>query len=279
MMNDYQNITIDNNVKNVYAIGDLHGYENIVMLNRHIKNMNITHSVMFLLGDNGMGFYINDYDDSSYKSFVNKELRGWKTLNQIGVNRDITFIAFRGNHDNPKVYDKDFVTPMVKQLSNVIFVDDFAHVTINSTGHKVICIGGGTSIDYMFRKPYTSYWFDEEVKDIPFDEWHDMCKEFQPNVILSHVTTAFHRREMGFGELKPYFADNMLIERLNKEYNTIGKYVMNIPCVDSSKVQYCFGHYHKRCDVQNTIDNRVDHCIAMVGESEDCIFQLENMNV
>ena len=106
----------------------------------------ISNSCIVLCGDVGLGFSPNL--ENMKISFLNKLCE--KTNNYI--------IAIRGNHDNPEffkgIYNKRFKA--VEDYSVVQFKDK-----------NILCIGGGTSVDRIYRKDNKwRYWEDEKIIEL-----------------------------------------------------------------------------------------------------------------
>lgn len=157
-------IKLPENIENLYFCGDIHG--NLDYLKYFIKtgvgfSQKISNSCIVLCGDVGLGFSPNL--ENMKISFLNKLCE--KTNNYI--------IAIRGNHDNPEffkgIYNKRFKA--VEDYSVVQFKDK-----------NILCIGGGTSVDRIYRKDNKwGYWEDEKIIELTNFEEIPYCQ-----IIASH---------------------------------------------------------------------------------------------
>lgn len=127
------------------VLGDVHGeFQQILNKLRHIEN-----AVVVVAGDVGFGF-----PDTK----VPKLLRMFeKNFDKFLIKRNIYLMFMRGNHDNPTY----FQSPIKDTLSssNIKVLEDYDTITLDN--FKILCIGGGVSIDRVARESEKSYWEGE----------------------------------------------------------------------------------------------------------------------
>lgn len=136
----------------MYFIGDVHGIGPLVqiIIKRGLKDSNLIQ-----VGDLGLGF-----------QEITRDISNLKNLDEILLENNLQLFACRGNHDNPIFWDKSKGLNLPK-LHNIHLVDDYSVLDIENK--KILCVGGGISIDRQLRKddrPYPSWWQDEEF------QWH-----------------------------------------------------------------------------------------------------------
>ena len=136
----------------------------------------IFNSCIVLCGDVGLGF---SPDLESMKiSFLNKLCE--KTNNYI--------IAIRGNHDDPQQF---------KNLYNKRFkaIEDYS--VIQYKDKNILCIGGGTSIDRIYRKNNKwGYWEDEKIVELDNFDSIPYCQ-----IIASYLCIPLWNRKVSNGIL------------------------------------------------------------------------------
>lgn len=152
-------LKLDNNVSDVYAVGDIHG--DFRFLTSNILNVKdvFSNSAVIVCGDCGFGFNKPKYYEDEMKRMNDK----------LGkINCYVYFI--RGNHDDKSYFDNHLVA-----LEHVNTVKDYSVISYKDTDN-ILCVGGSISIDRTWRKNYDivknihkgendykscSYWEDE----------------------------------------------------------------------------------------------------------------------
>lgn len=146
-------------------VGDIHGQLDLFekWLNFHsVENTNIIQ-----VGDFGLGFKskyedINDLDE----------------LNRVLEASNNNLYVIRGNHDNPEFWsssNQDFVPPLIHLIKD--------GEIIKIEGKRILCIGGGISIDRMKRRQDISYWSEEVINK----EIINNCNVDNIDIIVTHV--------------------------------------------------------------------------------------------
>lgn len=124
----------------MYFLGDIHG-DFQVIVNFARRNSSGENINLIQVGDFGVGFTRDFSDDMSY-------------LNRILYENNINLYIVRGNHDNPYFFSSP------KNLSNITFVKDYTVLEIE--GRRILCVGGGISVDRALRSQGIDYWGEEK---------------------------------------------------------------------------------------------------------------------
>ena len=154
---------------NIIFCGDIHGLYNLKDISKNYIN-EIKDSLIIFCGDIGFGFNTPVIE----KNILND-------CNEIIKQKNIHYILFRGNHDNPKIFIKD----SEYNLSNITIIPDYT--ILNTMTYNILCIGGGISIDRIHRIPNISYWEDEIIpplNDILKDELKTLS--YNIDIICTH---------------------------------------------------------------------------------------------
>lgn len=122
----------------IYLVGDIHGDWDVHRW--HAEN--IENCYLIALGDIGIGFIEKK-----------KQMRQIKLMEAWHKKRNIQFIGFHGNHDDPRYFQGDVNLPFFK------LVPDYTFMNLN--GIDILMVGGAISIDRVARKLGKSYWKDE----------------------------------------------------------------------------------------------------------------------
>jgi Icc-related predicted phosphoesterase len=125
----------------VGVIGDIHG--DFDLLKDRVKNYELSNTILFQVGDFGVGFRYNDPREPK------KENKRLKDLNDFLKKRNIFLYVIRGNHDNPMFFDGNH------NLANLIFMKDYDVVEVGRFTY--IGIGGATSVDRKSNHHFKSY--------------------------------------------------------------------------------------------------------------------------
>ncbi|MBC9912739.1 metallophosphoesterase [Chitinophaga varians] len=125
-------------------IGDLHGgYPELLS---RIKKLNLEDTVFIQVGDWGLGFQP-----------VADDLKALSQTDQFMRGRGNRLYILRGNHDNKWFWDHGHTFG----LQHVQLVKDYTVLEVAQ--QRILCIGGGLSIDRINRTAGKTYWPDEEV--------------------------------------------------------------------------------------------------------------------
>lgn len=247
------NIIKFNNIKKIYAFGDLHGNFNDIPY--IIKNENIRDSILIFCGDIAMGFCKKEY----YKQIFNKITKTLSTYNDI-----VLFI--RGNHDDPDSFNNN----EYNRFKYIKLLKDYTIVSINDK-YNILCIGGATSIDRTHRKerdkkfeilckaqhdislesyiPKT-YWENESPI---YDECYiDSIKNINIDYVMTHTCPDFCYPNNKEGLKYWVMRDKELIDDLENERKTMTKIYDRLIKNNHKIITWCYGHFHEtHKDVHN----------------------------
>lgn len=177
---------------------------------------------IFQVGDFGIGFNKESWELDLIDSINN-------TMKLL----ECTLYVIRGNHDDPKYfkehkYDK----------SNLIFIEDYEVIELE--GKKIFCLGGGISVDRIWRTEGIDYWQNEGVS---FNE--KKIPSYPIDIIVTHIKPTFAPPNGRY----PHFIytnamqdkkllNDLLMEgnRMEIIYNKLNK---------SNLTNYFYGHYHE----------------------------------
>lgn len=136
----------------MYFIGDTHGMRPVFSI---VDRFKVEKSNLIHVGDFGLGFVS-----------IMQDVKNLEVIDEMLIDTQNKLFVVRGNHDNPIFWDKSKGLNLPK-LHNIHLVDDYSVLDIENK--KILCVGGGISIDRQIRKddrPYPSWWKDEEF------QWH-----------------------------------------------------------------------------------------------------------
>ena len=176
----------------LYAISDIHGDVGIITdwIKQHLQEN--TNTILFVLGDAGLNFYMDERDDA-----LKKELQ--ETITKTGFERKsiVQVLFVRGNHDarpeNCEYQETNCFggkAYIQKEYPDLIFLKDGEKYEINKMLFFVV--GGGFSEDFHYRILNGSrlfinqeYSFNEVEKIISKAE--TIAKGNESIVLLTHV--------------------------------------------------------------------------------------------
>jgi Icc-related predicted phosphoesterase len=219
------NTKILNKNKPLLFLGDHHGKWSYLL--DIIDDKKISDCYLISVGDSGIGF-TNKENQERNINWLNEEFR----------DRNIVFMAARGNHDGPGY----FQGANRVSLSNFELIEDYTVMEYN--GKKIQFIGGAVSIDRTARKEGISYWEDEVVK---FDR--EKCQEVDILVTHTAPTWCFPQQ---FNEMVHGWAreDTHLLEDLTEE-----RAIMDEICKLCKPKLHLYGHFH------SSWTERVNGCV------------------
>lgn len=233
--------------KDLIYVGDLHSeFKTFTHL---IKRYKITNSTLIQVGDFGLGFTTEEKDRLSMVE-----------LNILLKKINSNLLVIRGNHDNPKFFDRTF------DLSNIRFLPDYTRIELNGLNH--LFVGGATSVDRVGRLRGMSngkrinHWPDEIFV---LDE--GKLKEFNDiDVLVTHSAPTyaypFHTDSYDKNMMDRFSEDKNLRLDIIKERNDIDL-MFQILRENGCKIQnHYYGHFHQ----------------SYRTEVDGCIHQLLNIN-
>jgi UDP-2,3-diacylglucosamine pyrophosphatase LpxH len=204
-------------------IGDLHG-EYINLLYK-ITKLELTNTTFIQVGDFGLGFHDLNYD-----------LQTLTGLNKFLKQRNNKLYIVRGNHDNPFFWKHN----RELHLTNIFFAQDYEVLTIED--QRVLCIGGGISIDRLNRTSGKDYWPDEEF--VLNEVLLEKACETEIDIVVTHIAPdnvwpyMFTPVVNHYSNREPGLAAALDLERRNMR--KVYERVLQAGCK-----QWYYGHYHQ----------------------------------
>lgn len=236
----------------ILFLGDIHG--NFEYIKGQIKRLKISDCTIIQVGDFGIGF-----------SKPETEKEKMLLLNKFMRERNITFYAIRGNHDDPTYFTGEH------QYSNLKLMPDYS--VIEADDKRICLIGGAISIDRKYRlqqdtinarygSSRRSYWFDEVLV---YDE--EKIKGIKDvDILCTHTAPEWclPLNKIGFGSLVESFADSdpTLLEELKAERHLMGKIFRELQKQSFIKHHY-YGHFHKS---ETTLEGMCLHRLCNINE-------------
>lgn len=234
MKNDL--LKFDIKSKDAFICGDIHGEFNTFRERTYWKIMDeydildeseydmIPKNIIFVCGDIGLGFYGNDDQKQLIK--LSKSLKLTNT----------TCIFIRGNHDDPEKFNGRC------WFDNIYCVKDYTVISLEDA--NTLCIGGGLSIDRIYRSEGKSYWKNE--LPVYNEELLSITKDMKMDSIVTH-TSPSNFPSLGKDIFKQFSVnDPQLEEDHKKERGTMDKILeyMNNNSICNCTTWHC-GHFHR----------------------------------
>lgn len=223
----------------VYGVGDLHGcFDELI---NFIKIKDITDCTFVVNGDIGLGFDSITADNIHLND-----------LEKIAEERNMYFVLFRGNHDNPDRFinsEKYYVG-----LKRVFVIQDYTVVTFeNEEGEKMnlLAIGGAISVDRVMRIS------EMRLQAIKYAQWH------RPKVSLEEAEKKV---------VQLYWPDEPVV--YDKEaLDDIQKSGIKIDCVASHTAPtFCKPYGKQNIEKFLDMDSRLDDDLEKERQTMDLIF-------
>lgn len=250
------------NSRSLCCVGDIHGaFEGLI---GWFRQYDLQDATLVFCGDIGLGFESEAY----YKQIFAK-------LNRECGKRNLTLIFVRGNHDDPTYFANQKIN-----YSNIKSVPDYTILSV--AGHTVLCVGGGISIDRLYRqtkmmvlavkyarfhgcsleeaqvKSQRLYW---EYEAPVYNEQalqEIAAKGVQIDVVCSHAAPSFCEPINKEGIENWLAADANLEQDLIKERATMDQIYECILAQRHPLKTWCYGHYHFHNVMEyNSIDFRL----------------------
>jgi len=213
--------------EDIISVGDLHGHWEVVI--EHINRYDIKNTLYLCVGDFGVGTHL-----TKNKEFLLK-------LNDTLKSSNNSFFTIRGNHDDPEWFVSGKHDDFKKQLSNILFIEDYSILNINDENY--LFIGGAHSVDRVARNGRgLPHWEDEVVR---FD--YDFCET------VSNIDRMFcHTSPMFCPPIGPHSgfimdnaeSDPSLLQDIYNERTQMTKIVDDIMANNKLKT-FHYGHFHK----------------------------------
>lgn len=219
----------------LFLTGDIHGqYNDVKKIKRFCKQNDTTYDdVIFLLGDVGANYYLNERD-IEFKTALSS--------------CSITFMILRGNHecrpenissyihsDSSCWYEEDF--------SNLLFLDNGMHYV---NGKSFFVVNGAYSVDKPYRLMMGYKWFEDEQLTPIEKAWiiNELDRNNSFDYILSHTCPLnYEPRELFLPQIDQSTVDKSMEIFLQQVYEKLNP---------DFKHWYC-GHYHHDTNLSDKI--------------------------
>lgn len=235
------------NIGHICCLGDLHGYFDTLF--NWLKTARFEDTLIIICGDIGFGFNKEAYYKQKFMS-----------INDYCVAHNCHLYLFRGNHDDPSYFDGNRIN-----YSNVKAIPDYSVIITNGeTTHKILCIGGGTSIDRLSRiredtlnaahyAQFTGLTLSEAREKINLTYWEDELPSYDPialenlhdiDIVCTHTCPSF----VGFKDKKGVegwmSVDADLGADLDKEREVMDMVYNSLTENRNPIKQWVYGHFH-----------------------------------
>lgn len=209
--------------KTLTFLGDIHGGLDRIYFWQNLNEG----SNLIQVGDFGIGF----------GDMVTRCQR----LNEVLAAKNNHVYVVRGNHDMPIWFSG---ADVYNRFSHIHFVKDNTILELNDK--KILCIGGGVSIDRVDRVEGKGWWKDEILK---FDEsLPGILASNDVDVVVTHVFDTGRISPLK-EELVAYYAgkDPYLRHDLTKERGVFQQIDIEVKAAakDTKVRNWFFGHFHQ----------------------------------
>jgi hypothetical protein len=224
---------VENNM--IYIHGDSHG--DFTRFIRTVKELDPT-DILIHVGD--FGFYPDCI------SVLEKEFKNGLPCKVFAID---------GNHENFKyLYTFKVVNGLRKIINNLYHVP---RGTIMKLQNKTFAfMGGGESIDVVFRKKDTSWWEEERITDFDVNTIIENCKDITVDYLISHVCTDIFAKTF----LPNLDKDSFL---LPQDWRDISMEKMTTIVNSINPKMHIFGHIHDSIRTPNQISVDIDEIFPL----------------
>lgn len=182
--------------------GDIHGkFDELVY--RMTTLCKMEHTVVIVAGDCGFGFHRRGYYNEVYRRVLPKLERA-----------DCHVVFVRGNHDNPAYFDGEEIN-----MKRWVAAKDYS--TVTAAGHRVLCVGGATSVDRKNRESF----IPPETPEIRVQRHYETA-EMQRS--RQHREYVFRFEPADFWTKEQPYIDWSAIERLHRYGKTVDTVVTHV---------------------------------------------------
>ena len=200
--------------------GDIHGEWN--ELYKQVKKFQLSECNLIICGDIGLGF------EEDFKT-----IKSLNYHNNQFANKNIHVYLVRGNHDNPSWY----VPTFIDKFSHIHILPDYT-VLENSTD-KILCIGGGISVDRSTRKIDKSYWLDEVV----YKDEKILNSLTDITIVVSHSSPSFVQ-PLTKGGIEYWLKKDETLEKDVDDDRKTFDDIFNILKQNNPLKKWYYGHFH-----------------------------------
>lgn len=179
--------------------GDIHGkFDELVY--RMTVLCRMERAVVIVAGDCGFGFHRRGCYDEVYRRVLPKLERA-----------DCHVVFVRGNHDNPAYFDGEEIS-----MKRWVAVSDYSTVTV--AGHRVLCVGGATSVDRKNRESFIPL----ERRSQRLYETAEMRRSKE------HMENICRFEPADYWPLEQPYIDDSALARLHREGKTVDTVVTHV---------------------------------------------------
>jgi hypothetical protein len=247
-------MVIDIADKSVITIGDIHGnfsklrYE----ISKRIENFDIKNSIFIVLGD--CGFFGEKFDYQWYSKKVPR-LGELIALGKILKESENELYLFRGNHDNPSLFTKKYITKGKTDKIKVLKDYDVLKSTVYG---NILIIPGAFSIDRTARTPGLDWWYDEGIKRLSVKKLNNIKEKHGTiDIILSHSTP--HNPKPLPSNFRDYYEPSYDYiygkGEFQKEMDIQEEYLIRVNEI-MKPTKWISGHYHYHLEYTVPIDDK-----------------------
>lgn len=231
-------IPLEEKVKNIYAIGDMHG-EFMPVVFDLLNSCKLKNAAVIVCGDIGMGFNSKNWYISMFQKMENDL-----------ASKNVYLIMFRGNHDDPSYFKYIEDDTLTKEFPHCILAEDFsivaAPVKYNNYWNCLLW-GGAISIDRTQRISGQSYWLDETILSLPDNfKKTNLDPRTAIHCVCTHSAPSFcFPKTKGFVEDFAKY-DKTLIQDCEKERELLAQGAYELKSANPMSLKlWCYGHFHE----------------------------------
>ena len=225
--------------KGIVVCGDIHGSFN-QLVHKCCTLYGLTDTLIIVAGDCGFGFEQPGYYENLY---IHNRNRLSKSNNWI--------LFIRGNHDNP-AYFNDYPIEHRRWMT----VPDYS--VIKACGHSILCVGGATSVDRIYRildkgwhpietdEPLAPnlYWPNEQPV---YDEskLDEIDQAFAIDTVITHTAPSFCELTSHQGLLDWAINDGDLLNDVEHERKVMDELEVYLYAKNHPLRYWYYGHFHQ----------------------------------
>ena len=225
--------------KGIVVSGDIHG-DIMPLVFKCCVQYGMTDTLIVVAGDCGFGFERLGYYENVYKRCREKLSK---------ANNWLVFV--RGNHDNPAYFDG-------KCVYNKRWKAVPDYTVIKACGHSILCVGGATSVDRLYRimdKRWHPFETDEPLapnvywpKEQPvYDETRleEIDKAFAIDTVITHTAPSFCELTSHQGLQDWAIRDEDLLDDVKYERKVMDNLQAYLYAKNHPLRYWYYGHYHQ----------------------------------
>lgn len=249
------------------------GYDSPFSKSREYGGENYSDSLIVVCGDCGFGFNKEQYYIDKL-SMMNELMKLNKTI----------IVMIRGNHDDPRYFKEN-----VLDFSNIILVDDYT--VIKTKKFNLLCIGGGLSIDRMWRKQQEirinkykkdkkSLFWENEMPIFDIDSLNEINdNKINIDCVISHTAPSFALPTNKDSEAKWFMVDERLKDDSIAERKVMDDVYEFIKSKEHDLKVWCYGHFHSYfCDTHDDVLFQCNDELSIFNLNDLINIQISNKN-